>query len=531
MTIVTTTPHSRATLRAAARGVSTHLLWQMTARVASFAIRAVVVRALGPSQFAFVEIRLGLLVALALMPAIGAFRKVCLRVAEEHVAASLSYLCTLITLVLSAFLGAIALYNDPKNAASWYIVIASLLLRAFAEPPLVFARRRERYYESSRARAVSTVISGIGQTMAVATITDSRWAKPASASAHLFYSASLGLTMFMACGPLRLPLLSLRETMSFLRREDLRMTSVAFGQSLLKFVLENGEGIILDITCSAPVKGAYKLAGNFASLMARFFSEALEEQSFNVFHRLAHAFRDSRNFSSASTGDRREEMRATCLSTLSMALKAAMGVSLLIALVGPSYSYSILRLLYGKEWADNTSAPRLLTMYFYYLVFMAANGVSEAFVSAAASTSELKVQAKFTTVLSIGYMTALYIAAIRFEAGGIIFVNCVNMFLRTCFSAWFFQNLTGRSVNFLLSTLPHPGVLVALVFASRISTISEKVFIDGGSVLWFDHVSLHGRIVMHGFSGLLSLVIFAGSVMKFESKFVEQLKALRSHQE
>lgn len=533
MTIETSDATSKATLRAAANGVSAHLIWQVTARVASFAIKAIVIRALGPAQFAFVEIRLGLLVSLALLPAIGAFRKVCLRVPDERTAASLAYLCSFVTVVVSVLLGTIAFYNDSINAASWAVVTASLVIRAFGEPPLVFARRRERYYQSSRARAVSTMVSGIGQALVVSFVSDPRWAKPASASGHVFYSASLGIAMYFATGPQRIPLLSFGEVRAFLRWEDIRMTGVVLGQSLLKFILENGEGIILDVTCPATVKGAYKLAGNFASIMARFFSEALEEQSFNVFHRLAPAFRNSKQLLSTDQTGREEEMRSTCLSTLSMALKAAIGVSVLIAFVGPAYSYSILRLLYGEDWADRTSAPALLNSYFVYLVFMAANGVSEAFVSASASTEELKLQTKFTTLLSICYVAALYVAALRFQATGIILVNCVNMALRTAYSAWFFQKLTGRSsLEFFRSALLHPGVIVSLFVTSRISKMSEKFFISGEPSFWSGvKMSLYERIALHSFSGLFAVTVFAWSVVKFESSFISQMRSLRSHQD
>lgn len=517
-----------ATVRTAAAGLSAHILWQVSARVASFAIKAVVVRALGPAQFAFVEIRLGLLVSLALLPAIGAFRKVCLRSPNDHSAAALAYVCVLVTFVLSGLLGGLALYRDRENTLSWIVVTASLLVRAFAEPPLVFARRRERYGEYSRARALATVMSGFGQTLVVGLVTNPRLAKPASAMGHLLYSTFLGACMYYASGPSRVPWLSFAQFSSVLLKADLAMVGVALGQAVLKFLLENGEGIVLDVMCSAPVKGSYKLAGNFASIIARFFSEALEEQCFNVFHRLAPAFRQS-----LRGGDRGEDMRRMCVSTLTMALKAAIIVSVLIAMVGPAYSYAVLRLLYGKQWADETPASTLLNQYFVYLVFMAGNGVSEAFVSAASSTSELKRQTQFTTVLSTIYMVALFYAARMYEATGIIVVNCINMFARTCYSTWFYTKLTGHSVTTLMEALPHPGVITVLLFARRMSFMSERYFLHDELKRWpiptqFD---LLGRIALHGVSGVISLALFAASLRIFERRFLKQLKSLRSHQD
>lgn len=488
----------------------------------SFVIKAVVVRALGPAQFAFVEIRLVLLVSLVLLPAIGAFRKVCLRVRDEEAAAGLAYVCVGVTVALALALGGLMIYLDRANALSWSVVVLSLVVRAFAEPPLVFASRRERYGEGSRARALATVMSGLGQTVMVALVRGDKWGKPASATGHLFYSIALGLGMWVACGPQKLPPIRGGVT-SKVRKEDLAMVGVRMGQAGLKFLLENAEGFVLDFLCSDVVKGAYKLAGNFASIVARFFSEAVEEQSFNVFHRLAPAFRGRVD------GIRAKDMRETCVRTWTMALKAGIMVSVLIAVVGPAYSYAVLRLLYGGRWADETPAVGLLNLYFVYLVFMAWNGVSEAFVSAAASTAELKMQAKFTTILSVVYMAILVYGARLYEASGIIAVNCMNMFVRTCYSLWFYGKLTGRSIGSLTAALPHPGVLLTLMCARVVAFRSEQLFIRGAEML--EEKVLLGRIIMHGMSGLVTVGMFVVAVLVFDRGFVRDLKALRSHQD
>lgn len=532
-----TPPPARETVRLAAAGVSSHLLWQLSARLASFAIRAVVVRALGPAQFAFVEIRLTLLVNLVLLPLVAAFRKVCLRTAHPASAAALSYVCVAVTLALALAFGALSCALDPAHTPAWLVITVALVIRAFAEPAVVFARRRERYVQSSQARAACVVISGVAHTVAVALITSPRLASAAGAMGHLFYAVCLNVSMYFAAGPEGIPVLSVKQFVAFLRRDDLIMTGVNLGEGALRFLLENGESIVLDITCSAPIKGAYKLSANVASMLARFFSEALEEQSFNVFHRLAPAFRSSE--APGSTEDRRQalerekDMRETCVSALNMALKAAITVSVLIALVGPAYSYSLLRLLYGEKWADRTAAPSILNKYFVYLVFMAGNGVTEAFVTAAASTSELKARTKFATFLSAAYMIALYSSALYLDATGIIVVNCLNMTVRTCYSLWFYRHLTGNSLLSLKSALPHSGVIATLCFARFLSLWSETYFMgDGFEKLPLPpQYDLFGRILLHGMSGVLALVMFSASLTVFETGFVRQLRSLRSHQD
>lgn len=526
-----------ATVRAAVAGVSAHLVWQIFARLGAFGFKAVVVRALGPAQFAFAEIRLGLLVALALLPAIHGFRKVALRAATDRAAAALCRVAVGVTVVAGVVIGGAMIAADQKNIAALAICTAAVIVRAFAETPVVFARRRERYAASSRARGISTLISGAATSLAVALMMSPAHGAAASAVGHLAYTLLLVVTMSVAKGPEPVPWLSLHETRALLRADDLAMAVIATGEGFLKFILGNGEGIILDLTCSDNDKGAYKLAGNIASMLARFFSEALEEQSFNVFHRLAPAFRnrpavlnaESEYKTEGGNTDEEEEMRSTCVSTLVLGLKASLVVSLLFAVIGPPYSYALLRLLYGARWADKTPAARLLTQYLAYNVFMAANGVSEAFVTAAASTAELKHQSMFAMALSVTYMASLYWAARTYAATGIIVVNCANMAIRTVYSMWFFTTITGKSAWALRNALPHPGVLIALFAARRASFVSEWYFFGEGALHAVDgFFELATRVALHAVSGIMALAVFAIAMYVFERDFVSRLRALGS---
>ncbi|CAN8068289.1 unnamed protein product [Agarophyton chilense] len=517
---------TRDVARAAANGVQSHLVYQVSARVLSFLIKALVVRALKPAHFAFVEIRLYLFVGLTLLPTISGFRPVALRVPSDRACAALCYVCSLLTVALALVFGTAMMYVQPEHWRASLVVTASLIARAFAEPPLIFARRRQRYSQSSRARAVATVISAFSQTLAISMLTSSKYASTAGALGHLTYSLTLAITMFFACGPQRVPLLSPSAFRAALSYDHLVMAFVSTAEGAIKYLLENGEGIILDLTCPALAKAAYKLVANLGSVMARFFSEALEEQSFNVFHRLAPAFRKKGNENDAHT-------RNACLDTLFIAHKSALIVSFLFATVGPCYSYPLLRFLYGQKYADHTRAPYLLNLYFVYLVFMAANGVTEAFVSASATTSELKSRTKFSTCLSVMYMIAMWYAATAYEAAGIIVVNCANMAIRTCYSTWFFSKLTSRSPFTFLNSRPSVAVLSMLLVARHISQLSEARFFGPAEArIPVDNVyDLMTRLLQHSLSGFLAVGLFVISVLVFEPKFISMIRSFRSHQD
>lgn len=523
------------TLRSATAGLSAQLIHQVAARIISFLVKSIAIRALRPAHFAYVEIRLTLIVNLALLPALHGFRPVALRAPTENRAAALTLFNGILSCFLGIALGFVCVLLDPENTFPLIVATLAVIVRTFAELPVIFTRRRQRYSQASQARAACVVISSFIQTIAVSLVPHQSLAPGASSLSHLAYTIALAVTMRMALGSESVPPVSLSLMRRDLRREDLLMSAVTTVDGLIKFFLENGEGIILDVCCAPVVKGAYKLASNFGSVLARFFSEALEEQSFNVFSRLAPAFRPDANAKDAqlSNNTQAKSMRNTCIDTLVLGLKAALSFSLLFSVIGPCFSYAALRLIYGSTWADDTEACTLLSRYFLYLLFMAANGVSEAFVSASASTSELKRRTKFSTYLSIVYMTSMYFAAIRFGPLGIIAMNSLNMTARTIYSAWFFGYLTGLPVSKLLEACPSLGLVLSLFAARILARTSEFHFfgppghrfpIEGGRELVI-------KVCKHGLSGVVSLIIFGVAFVVFERGFIKKVRSLHAHKD
>jgi O-antigen/teichoic acid export membrane protein len=534
---------SRDTVRAAARGMSAHMAWQLSSRLLTFAIKAAAVRAIGPAHFAFAEIRLGILTAAAQPAALGV-RKVAVRSESDEAAAALVAAGSTATVLLAAVLAAIVASRDPAHAGPIALAALATAIVGMSERARVFAARRERYGEASRAQAIARISGSIATTTSAVFILPVRYvglyATPVGLVVH---AITLLFAMEHAAGDGLPPILVLPSAVvSQLCAEDLGMAAVAVWQTVFKFVLENGEGIVLDVTCVNPIKGAYKLAANIASLLARFFSEALEEQSFNVFSRLAPAFRHqfvsgvndtgTSNFKGVpdDTDMRMHDMRRECVSFLQMALKAALLVSLLIAAVGPFFSYSFIRLLYGSKWADETPAASILSTYFIYLVFMAANGVTEAFVAATASTGKLKEQSAFSVLLSAAYMAALYYAGSTYSVTGIICVNCANMAVRTIYSIMYFTHLTGESWRSLaVAATPHVGVLSILAAGRIMCRASETAVFSmnmpASAAVGLRTVLVH--IAKHAVSGAISLSLFGAAVYIFENRLRAYCLGLR----
>ena len=103
--------------------------------------------------------------------------------------------------------------------------------------------------------------------------------------------------------------------------------------------------------------------------------------------------------------------------------------SLLVITFGVPYSRFLLHLYGGSNITDGPG-PALLRLYCFYILFLAINGITEAFSQATMSIKELN---RYKTLLAI--FAVIYIAIFSFLINtigiyGIIIANCLNMFLR-----------------------------------------------------------------------------------------------------
>lgn len=106
----------------------------------------------------------------------------------------------------------------------------------------------------------------------------------------------------------------------------------------------------------------YGLVSNLGSLVVRTLFTPLEEAAFASFSR------------SAATGaGRRGTGLAQLASTLALMTRGVIILGLLAVAFGPSYSYTLLRLLYSTRWSD-TEAPFVMGCYTVYILFLAVNG-------------------------------------------------------------------------------------------------------------------------------------------------------------
>lgn len=201
----------------------------------------------------------------------------------------------------------------------------------------------------------------------------------------------------------------------------LRLAGTLAGQSVLKHALTEGDKIVLARASgggkghggSLYEQGVYAIASGYGSLVARLLFQPLEEAARLMFSKLgaeegetADTSTEKENVSSSSRqagqssrnaesveGGRREEMRSKMASLLATLLKLVLYAGLVFVCFGFHYTETLLRLLLATKGGGGSFAvsevAHVLSWYCVYVMFLAANGMCEAFACAVARGRQL----------------------------------------------------------------------------------------------------------------------------------------------
>ena len=216
-------------------------------------------------------------------------------------------------------------------------------------------------------------------------------------------------------------------------RAFLRVTT---GQAALKLVLTEGEKLAAARLTTLDEQGAYALASNYGSLVARMLFQPLEE---SVRLRLSQG------------GEAAAWMRTL------LRLHVLFGTGLVA--LAPPVAAPFLRLVAGPAWAH--AAP-ILGMYCWYVPVLGVNGVVEAFVQSVAPAHVLRV---YSYVLVAASAVMVGVLASPVAEARMVVANIASLSVRALASSAYVAHVSRRPWD---GVVPHGWVWSVLVACGAI---------------------------------------------------------------
>lgn len=206
-------------------------------------------------------------------------------------------------------------------------------------------------------------------------------------------------------------------------------------------------------------------------------------------------------------------------SCLTESLKLVLLIGVVFMAFGPSYSYSLIRLLYGKKWSDG-EASTVLRYYCFYVIVLAMNGTSEAFMHAVATENQLKRSNDSLLVFSLISVVLNVLLIKLYGSVGLIVANSLNMTLRILYSAMFIKEYFKGSSSFSFRGCLPSGWII-LLLSGVITLVSENVFLDQDN-FW-------PTFMIHFSVGLACFCVSSYVIYCREKPFIKKIIRFRDH--
>eukprot|EP00184_Porphyridium_aerugineum_P007132 CAMPEP_0184698808 /NCGR_PEP_ID=MMETSP0313-20130426/5294_1 /TAXON_ID=2792 /ORGANISM="Porphyridium aerugineum, Strain SAG 1380-2" /LENGTH=290 /DNA_ID=CAMNT_0027157795 /DNA_START=289 /DNA_END=1158 /DNA_ORIENTATION=- len=280
-------------------------------------------------------------------------------------------------------------WNMSIHSIALCITAIAASIEGMAEPFVVASTKYEQYHQVAMAKSLSLMLGSI-LSLAALSIVEEHYRPLASVLGPLTFSITyttwLATSITKYESHQKVPTQHRYSIPSIkMHKSSLILVVQQMYQALVRFMLGDGESVILLMTCSEAQQGAFKLSSNIASLVARFFLEPLEELCFAVFSQLNAKVepvsekadteklvndknkdkdKDQNQDKDQEKHSNQKQVVQTMESTLAVAIKTGGLVTSILACIGPFYAYLMIYLFYGTAWADETDAPRVLSFYF-----------------------------------------------------------------------------------------------------------------------------------------------------------------------
>eukprot|EP00347_Sterkiella_histriomuscorum_P023319 403335106 len=180
---------------------------------------------------------------------------------------------------------------------------------------------------------------------------------------------------------------------------------------------------------SLDTQAEFGLISNLISIVCRFVFQPIEEMAFNLFSKFK---KQSENIDDGKDQKLEEQSDSKVQDPLYVLAKITQFLCFIgfgMIIFGIFFSRMFIRIVYTEKWATE-SAHQIMIAYCIYTLFMAINGVTEAFTYAKASSQVLRQLQKGLVLTSIVYVLASILLSKLMGIQGLIYSNCINMTIR-----------------------------------------------------------------------------------------------------
>ncbi|KAF5724395.1 oligosaccharidyl-lipid flippase [Fusarium mundagurra] len=226
---------------------------------------------------------------------------------------------------------------------------------------------------------------------------------------------------------------------SMFDRSTIGLAGSMMAQSVVKHLLTQGDTFLISFLASASVQGAYALANNYGSLLARLLFQPVEESSRSYFSRLLSSV------TPVKQGGKPVQEVTEAKQNLQTLLRLYILLTSIIISLGPFAAPPLLAIVAGKQWAGS-GAGDVLAAYCFYIPFMGLNGLTESFVASVATEAEVHIQSVWMGAFSVIFAASAFLFMRIYPLGaiGLVLANIINMGCRIIWSGAFIKRFFKR---------------------------------------------------------------------------------------
>lgn len=210
----------------------------------------------------------------------------------------------------------------------------------------------------------------------------------------------------------------------------LLLVKAYYTQSLFKQLLTEGERYLITVfnLLSYSESGIYDIINNLGSLIARFIFLPIEDGSYIFF---TNSLKRGTVFK--QQGNQENSLKAK--NYFEFALKLVSLIGLLVFVFGQSYAQLFLQLYGGDKLGGSSVSVNMLRFHCLYIYFLGVNGITESFFNATMSEYQLKEHNYRLILFSVVFLAFTFGSVKVFSVYGFLIANCLNMLVRIVYSS------------------------------------------------------------------------------------------------